>query len=127
VDVHVSLIFPDNDIHEARVTVTARTETDLRIAPSAAPLPVAKHLEPVWNSLRSIGGVANAASTTADVRCTIDGGKDAVSVPRAGGVADAAPPAAPKPALPRGPDAGRAPTAAGTKLVVTSAPLGASL
>ena len=83
IGVRVDLVFPDNDVHEARVTASARKDVGPHAGEAMPSIPVvARQLEPVWKALRALGGMANAASATVEVRCTVEGGSDAISVPR---------------------------------------------
>jgi len=82
VDVVTSIVFPDNDVGGARVTVNATRQQDPHMADTFAPIALTKELDPVWKTLRGLGGVANAASASAVVHCTVDGGTEAVAIPR---------------------------------------------
>jgi hypothetical protein len=80
-DVEADLVFPNNDVSQARVTVHARRRFDPHSAEPLAMLAVTEHLEPVWKALRAVGGVASAASVSAEVHCPVSGGVDAIAVP----------------------------------------------
>jgi hypothetical protein len=84
IDVLADLVFPDNDVSQARVTVHARRRFDPHSAEPLAMLAVAEQLEPVWKALRAVGGVASAASVSAEVHCAVSGGVDAIAVPALG-------------------------------------------
>jgi hypothetical protein len=81
-EVEVELVFPDNDVSRARVAVNARRQFDPRSQGPDSLSVVAEQLDPVWKALRSLGGVASAASATTEVHCAVDGGTSTLAVPR---------------------------------------------
>jgi len=84
VEVRAEIVFPDNEVSEARVAVTGRKLLDLHSADPNGPVPVSELLDPVWKTLRAMKGVASAASATVRVRCVVDGGSTAAATPRPG-------------------------------------------
>jgi hypothetical protein len=74
VEVRVDLLFPDNNVSEARVTATARLGSDPPGADPVAPFLLSKYLDPLWKTLHVLGGTASASSATVRVRCAVDGG-----------------------------------------------------
>jgi len=84
--VRVDLVFPDNEVSQARVNVSAHKYVDAQggTGDDVFSVPVGKYLDPLWKALREVGGVSNAASATVKVRCAVDGGPRATSVPRPG-------------------------------------------
>lgn len=80
-EVQVDIVFPDNDVAHARVTAKARRRFDPHSAEPASLMTVTESLEPVWKALRSVGGVASAASASAGVHCALEGGTDAIAIP----------------------------------------------
>ena len=76
VEVQVDFVFPDNDVKGAKVTVSAKKRIDPHVMETATLVPAARYLDPVWNALRSLGGVANASSASVRVHCQLDGGND---------------------------------------------------
>jgi hypothetical protein len=81
VDVQVDLLFPDNDVKRAEVTVSAAKHDDPRTVDPGASVPAARYMDPLWSALRRLGGTANAASATVRVRCAVDGGTDLAGTP----------------------------------------------
>ena len=71
VDVNVDLIFPDNEVRDVRVTTVAERYDPHNASPPPR-LSVEKYLDPMWQALRSIGGIANASSATVHVRELVD-------------------------------------------------------
>jgi hypothetical protein len=74
----INVVFPDNDVTQLSGRADAVGDQDrgaLAAAGNAALLPL---LVP----LRSMGGVADAASVTVRVRCTVDGGASPELIPR---------------------------------------------
>ena len=72
----VDFVFPDNEVKGAKVTVAAKKRLDPHVMETATSVPAARYLDPLWNALRSLGGVANASSASVRVRCQLDGGTD---------------------------------------------------
>ncbi|MGO8993166.1 MAG: hypothetical protein ACLQVI_07545, partial [Polyangiaceae bacterium] len=70
------LMFPDNVVKGARVAVSARRHFDPHDMESAVAVPASSYLEPLWGALRALGGEANSASATVQVRCVVEGGTD---------------------------------------------------
>jgi hypothetical protein len=81
-EVEVDMVFPDNDVAHARVTAKASRRFDPHTAEPASLSMVTEELEPLWKALRSLGGVASAASASTEVHCAVEGGTDAIAVPR---------------------------------------------
>jgi hypothetical protein len=76
-EIQADMVFPDNIVSEARVTVTARRQVDVHNFGPSAVVPLGDILDPVWTTLRAMKGVASAASSRVRVHCTIEGGSGA--------------------------------------------------
>ena len=81
VEVRVDLVFPDNEVKSARVNVSAHRRSDPHDTEASPSVPIAKYMEPVWNALRALGGVASAASASVRVTCALDGGGSVLGAP----------------------------------------------
>lgn len=64
--------------------MTARRPLDVRNFGPPALVPIGDVLDPLWNTLRAINGVASAASTRVRVHCTVEGGSGVVRTPPPG-------------------------------------------
>jgi len=87
VEVQVDLVFPDNEVKAASARVHAETRYDPRTMSARTPVAVGKYLEPLWNTLHALGGIASAASASVRVACTLDGGGNVLGAPAQDGEA----------------------------------------
>ena len=84
VEIEANLVFPDNQVGEARVTVVGRKPLDVHNFGPPALVPMGDILDPLWNALRAMKGVASAASTRVRVHCTVEGGPGPTRTPPPG-------------------------------------------
>jgi len=81
IDVQVDMVFPDNEVKAAHVAVLARRHFDAHNVEASSAVPAGRYMEPLWNALRTLGGLSSAASATVHVHCALDGGGDVAGAP----------------------------------------------